>query len=498
MIQAIEKFCWRLLDSVDAQLDKLTSYRLVLYSLIADISVGLGLAFGGRLPFKWYELLASALWLVIVCWLINRALARWLNIPTNRESDLITALILSLIMTPAANLHGYLVLAMAGGAAIASKFLITVGHRHIFNPAAFGAVVTGLALSGYASWWIGTAGMLPIIVVTGSLILRKMKRYTMPIIFLAAVLVTMIISGQPEASDNFRYIIIHSQILFFVDIMLIEPLTTPTKLRNYSLTAVIVAVCYTFNKLHLSPEESLLVGNAAGFLLEPNLRTKLNFVGSRREAADIYSFLFRPAKPFKFSSGQYVELTLPQSASDSRGNRRYITISSSPTEETVNFSVKIPAKPSAFKAHLAKFKEGDYLLASRLAGSFTLPKNNRKLVFIAGGVGITPFRSIAKQLIDSRQDRSIDLIYLAKTADEFAFKDLFDAAESAGIKTSYLATDESGRLTPEKLKKQVPDFKDCLFYISGPYGMVSAIRDAILALGVSSRQIKLDYFPGYG
>ena len=165
-----------LLDWLDALLDRLTSYRLVLYSLYALLAYSLVLSIRGDFAFTWYQLVRSVIWLVIVCKIANIFYSRVLNIPRNVESDLITALILSLIMSPAATVNDAIALTAAGFAAMAAKYILTVGGRHIFNPAAIGAVTAGLLLHDYASWWVGTNHLFPVIVVAGVLILRKMKR----------------------------------------------------------------------------------------------------------------------------------------------------------------------------------------------------------------------------------------------------------------------------------------------------------------------------------
>lgn len=502
-----QKVIW----AVDAQLDKLTSYRLVLYCLIADVVAAILLSFSGQVPFKWYQLLASAVFLLIVCRATNWLLARSFNVPTNKESDLITALILSLIINSASSFHGFLVLAIAAVVAMASKYLLVIGRRHIFNPAAFGAVISGLLLSNYASWWIGTAALLPVVALGGLAIERKTSRLTMAAFFGSLVFCLLVFTNNGSLSAAYHAFwssLFNSPLIFFISVMLIEPQTTPSTLKKYLPVAAVVAAVFSLPQFHLTLEEGLLFGNGLGFLLEPNQRFKLTLWRVEQNAQGIQSFLFRSAEPLVFKAGQYMELTLPQNQSDSRGNRRYFTIASSPTERGIRFSLKLPPKMSAFKRGLSALMPGDYLLAAKLAGSFTLPKNkDQKLVFIAGGIGITPFRSIIQWLLDSHQNRNIHLLYAATDPAEFAFRDIFAKAARNGLKTDYLVTTgkpaESGPvlrgpLSAEVIKTLVPDYPERLFYISGPYGMVKVAKLALLEAGVSPRRIKQDYFPGYG
>jgi ferredoxin-NADP reductase len=212
------------------------------------------------------------------------------------------------------------------------------------------------------------------------------------------------------------------------------------------------------------------------------------------EADGIETYAFSGKEGFKYKAGQYMEWTLSQHESDFRGNRRYLTISSSPTEKELMVTLKIPEKSSAFKRRLETFKKGDSILADGLAGEFTLPKSEKqKLAFLAGGVGITPFRSMVKYALDFKQLRDINLIYSANSEEEFAFKDLFNEAKEFGIVTNYVTKP----INKEKLKELVPDFSERTFYISGPYGFVHAMENNLLKLEIPDSQIKTDFFPGY-
>jgi ferredoxin-NADP reductase len=159
------------------------------------------------------------------------------------------------------------------------------------------------------------------------------------------------------------------------------------------------------------------------------------------------------------------------------------------------FTIKQPPKASAFKQMLSELKPGEKILAARLSGDFALPRDpNQKVALLAGGVGITPFRSMIKYTLDSKQPRDISLIYSAGSPDEFAYRQLIDQAAGRGVKVS-LAT---GRLDAARIKKALPDFKDRRFYISGPYGFVGAMQTELINAGAAPTQIVTDYFPGYG
>jgi glycine betaine catabolism B len=155
----------------------------------------------------------------------------------------------------------------------------------------------------------------------------------------------------------------------------------------------------------------------------------------------------------------------------------------------------MPKPASTFKQRLAGLKAGEDILAAQVSGEFMLPKSEKqKLAFIAGGIGVTPFRSMIKCLIDLKQNRPIKMLYSANTSKEFAFTDLFKQAEDNGLQTLYYP----GRIDKNVIKKAFPDSSERTFYISGPYGFVRSVKDALLTMGVPSKKIVSDYFPGYG
>jgi Na+-translocating ferredoxin:NAD+ oxidoreductase RnfD subunit len=375
---------------IDKLNDRLTSYRLMLYFLLAITGWAIaGSFFSKQISYSWHEILASVIWLLLICWVANKSISKFLNIPANKESDLITALILALIMTPPKNSRDFALLAAAGIVAITSKYVITLYKSHIFNPAALGAFVSGEIFNHYASWWVGTKFMAPIVAIGSILVLRKMKRFTLVGVFLAVYILYLIYAGNSNGDLHILWQeIISSPVLFFATVMLIEPLTSPSQASKYIPYGVLVGLLYSITRLRLSPEEALLIGNLLAFIIAPNRRFVLKFLRRIKEAEGIYSYLFETPAGLKFTAGQYLEWTLSQNKTDSRGNRRYLTISSAPTEPGVMFTLKYPpAKASAFKQRLAGLKPGESVLVSDLSGSFTLPKDQAKKNGIYGRWG---------------------------------------------------------------------------------------------------------------
>ena len=133
-----------------------------------------------------------------------------------------------------------------------------------------------------------------------------------------------------------------------------------------------------------------------------------------------------------FQAGQYLEWTLGLDHPDNRGNRRYFTVASAPTEESVRLGVKFYPHSSAFKRATERDEAGqhDPCLASWPATS-RLPANpETKIAFLAGGIGITPFRSMLQYLLDRKEARPIIVLYGTESQQDIAYRDVLDAAEA--------------------------------------------------------------------
>lgn len=478
-------------------------YRLLLYCLIVLLSVSFIFSFFGLMPFTFYSLPLSVSILLISCWVTNTIFAKVFKVPTNLESVYITALILALIITPATNLQGFVFLFWAAVLAVSSKYILNIKGKHIFNPAAFGVTVTAFTINQSASWWVGTRLMLPFVLLVGFLLVKKIQRFSMVVSFLATSLITILgyqfISGT-DVWETLTKIFLDTPILFFASIMLTEPLTSPPT-RNLQViyggfVGFLFAPFIHIGSFYLTPEVSLLLGNLFSYIASPKYRLLLSLKEKKQIGPDMYDFIFD--KTIAYIPGQYMEWTLGHKNPDSRGSRRYFTLASSPTEPNLRIGVKFYPNSSSWKKSLLAMNSGDKIVAGYLSGEFNLPKSsNQKLVFIAGGIGITPFRSIVKYLSDTKQTRDITLLYSVKTEDEIVYRDVFDNAKNLGIKTFYVVTDKVGYIDSSIISRDIPDYKERFFYISGPHSMVSSFEQTLKEMGISSGQIKIDFFPGY-
>ncbi len=502
---------------LDNLLNGMTMYRLMLWYLSLLLGIAVILNFFKVLPYNPLDILVSGLYLIAACYATNQLFAYLFKVKPNYESQLITGLILALIIGPLPLLSNLFFLTIAPTIAMASKYLVVIKKQHIFNPAAFAVVMTAIVFHRGASWWIGSLPMSPFILIGGLLILRKTHRFNLALGFLLTYFLFIVVTGlhsflsMQSAVVLVTNIFLTSPILFFSFVMLTEPLTSPAdrNLRTYYgiFTALVLILLQKFTSFAYTMELALLTANVAGRVVRFNAKYTLTLKQKTEIAPSIWEFLFEPMRPFRYISGQFLQWSLPHQHTDSRGTRRYFTLSSSPTEKDIVLTTKIPEKPSSFKTALKKLSIGESIYATSLEGDFILKNNPYDLRgFTAGGLGITPFRSIIKNLLDNKLFQSIILLYSARSATEFVFKDIFSRAEKEiGLKIVYVPFEkpeggwqgEVGQIDETMIKRYVGNERRAVFYISGPQPMVLAFEKKLSDMGVGKSHIKADYFPGY-
>lgn len=506
-----------MLKRIDDILNSVTMYRLVLYYLAGLWLIAVLFSFVKILPYEPTGLVFSGLFITAVCWVVNEVFSRVLNIQTNVESVYITALILTLIITPLSqsNASSYFPLAVwASVWAMASKYIFAVKKKHLFNPAAFGVAVTALFLNQSATWWVGTLTMAPFVLIGGFLMTRKLLRSDLVLSFIYVSLLTIgtfSFLGGLDVMTSLWKAVAEAPLLFFAFVMLTEPLTTPPtegrRMAYGALTGFLFAPQIHLGSFYLTPEIALLLGNVFSYLVNSKQKLILTLQEKIKIAPGLYDFVFRPDERLRFKPGQYLEWTLGHRHPDNRGNRRYFTVASAPTEKAIHLGVKFYPNSSTFKRALLSMREGETIAASSLAGDFTLPSNARqKLVFIAGGIGITPMRSMVKYLVDSNEKRPLVVFYSNRRAEDVMYREVFgEAEEKLGVKTFYTLTEETppgwdgekGRITGAMIRRLVPDYRERLFYLSGTHAMVVAFEEMLKEMGISKKHIRKDFFPGF-
>lgn len=501
---------------IDDFLNKTTMYRLVLYCMVFLVVVALVLSVFGKLPFSPANFIFSTLFILLFCVLINGIFAKVFQAPSNMESVYITALILTLIIDPIQSLNQVLFIFFASALAMASKYILAIKLKHVLNPVAISVAITAFTIGRSASWWVGNLYMMPFVLAIGILITRKLRRADLVTSFFAVFLALVLMNAYLTGGDILKtaeFVLFYSFALFLGFIMVTEPMTTPPtrnlRIMYAGLVGFLSAPFVHIGGFYFTPEIALLAGNIFSYAVSPKQKLVLKLKEKVKIANDTYDFIFHPDQKINFRPGQYLEWTLAHEKRDNRGMRRYFTIASSPTEEEIIIGVKFYDKPSTYKQALTLMKIGDTIVGSQLTGDFTLPEDqNKKLVFIAGGIGVTPFRSMIKYLLDKGEKRDIIIFYSNRSAGDIAYKEIFDQAhEKLNIKTIHSLTDlnsipagwdgETGFIDKKMIEKWAPDFKERMFYISGPRSMVVAFQETLTDARIHTDHIKTDFFPGF-
>lgn len=326
--------------------------------------------------------------------------------------------------------------------------------------------------------------MVPVVLLGGLLVVRKLRQEDMIGSFCVAALASVCIVTVVQRGNvvtELDQLLIKSPLFFFAFIMLTEPLTAPPTKKLRRLYAVLTGILFIpqvhIGQIYSTPELALVVGNVFSYLVSPKQKVVLKLRRKIKWAPSIIDFVFKPSQKLAFLPGQYMEFTLAHPHADSRGNRRYFTLASSPTENDVHLGVRFYEQGSSFKKALHRMDGSTSIVGAQIAGDFTLPADSQqKLVFIAGGIGITPFRSMLKYLLDVQERRDIVLFYANRTADEIVYQDVLGAAqEKLGIKTFYTLTDTAaipknwpgcvGRISEQMIREAVPDYQERTYYL---------------------------------
>jgi len=233
---------------------------------------------------------------------------------------------------------------------------------------------------------------------------------------------------------------------------------------------------------------------------------KAKLLAKIKLAKDINQFDFEILDgELKFTAGQYLSLRLPQlPARNNEGNVRYFSLVSSP-EETKKFSLATKLSTSPFKQALFGLALNAEVEIGSISGSLILADNDAPLVFIAGGMGITPFMSLLGEAAKQNPIKPLTFFYSNRSRPATAYYDelvkIFE--EQPTWQIIFTMTDDeywSGEkrlLDYEFIKEQVPDYKNAKFLVAGPPGFVLSIVNNFDRLGILRDNYLLEEFIGY-
>ncbi|WP_104179020.1 FAD-dependent oxidoreductase [Arthrobacter sp. B0490] len=499
---------------LDGLLGRITLYRLTLTLLLVLAAEALVLSVAGLLAYTPAELGGTLVAAVGGTIIGTRLMALILRLRPHGESSLITGLIVFLIMFPSSTAAGLGGILVAGLAAGASKFLLAFRGRHIFNPAAAGAVVATLLGVGAAAWWVANAYMLPVVVVGAALLLYRTRKLSMGAVFLGValgILLVGLVQGGMAPGAGLQLVLTSYPVLFLLGFMMTEPLTLPPLRWQQWVFAAVVAVVFALQlsvgPVFLGPEFALVIGNAVAFLMGQRRGVRLSFTGSRRLTPTSTELAFAPAKPVRFRAGQYMELSMPHRRADSRGSRRVFSITSAPQQsDTVTFGLRTTESGSSFKKALLDLPKDARVTGTLVGGDFRLPRDpSVPLLLAAGGIGITPFLSQLRDLAARGETRDVVLVYVVRGEQEIAFRD--ELADLGARVVLFLPsggdvpplpgawTHAGADPTAGNLLAAVPDLRRRTVLVSGSPRFIEEFRSAVREAGVP--RVKTDAFLGY-
>ena len=207
-------------------LNGITMYRLLVYGLGVVAIIAILFSFTGILSLSPAALLVSLASLLAICYVTNRALSHAWQAAYNTESWLITALILFFILPPTNTAARFVAGILVGLIAMASKYMLVINRKHLFNPAAVAAVIVGFIGSTHATWWVGSKVLFPITLLFGFMVLYKIRRITLFLVFaitaLAVSVLVIKMNHYPLGSQLWQ-ITASSPLVFLGTIMLTEP-----------------------------------------------------------------------------------------------------------------------------------------------------------------------------------------------------------------------------------------------------------------------------------
>lgn len=213
--------------------------------------------------------------------------------------------------------------------------------------------------------------------------------------------------------------------------------------------------------------------------------------------------IFETSEPFTFIPGQYCFVTLINPPyQDARENKRLFSIVNSPNQKGI-ITITTRLRDSGFKKSLRQLSVGTEVELGPIAGGFTLPDDTKRpLVFIAGGIGITPFISMLRYAKEDNLPYQITLIYSNRDQASTAFLDELQNLKS-NIKLVLTMTEdpawpgEKRRIDADFIKDYIADLNGHSYFVVGPPAMVEAAQKALLEAGIDPTNINLENFAGY-
>ena len=225
---------------------------------------------------------------------------------------------------------------------------------------------------------------------------------------------------------------------------------------------------------------------------------KVKFIERIERTPATVSYRFNVPNAFSFVAGQYMLVNLD------KGQIHPLSLSDCPEETSfIEFTKRMTGSP--YCKRLEELTEGELISVKGPLGSFNCDESDANIAMIAGGIGITPIRSILKSQEKQKSDNcKITLIYGNLNRDDVAFRDELEGLKIPGFKLVHVLSNPSGIKNAYKgfvtagiIAEEVPNYQNVTYMISGPPLMVDAMQKIAATLNIPSEQIRTDVFLGY-
>nr|WP_212763443.1 FAD-dependent oxidoreductase [Gordonia araii] len=475
-------------------------------------------------------LVRSLVVVIVVSAVVTYACAAVVRVPPNSDSWLITALILFFVMPVGVDAGTLKAAALGAVAASLSKYVLVWRRRLIVNPVVAGAVtcyvfsyaqIGGIA---YLSWWVASRELLIPMIVIGVLTITALREWPLIVAYLAAALSTAAIAAAVHPTGHTLALILNSTPLLFLGVfMLPEPLTSPATRRPrlaygalvgtlmYSSIYVKVTETYAFG---FDPEIALLVGCLFAFAV------RLASGTARRVPLDV-STSPMVASTYRVSADGRVAFRPGQWATVSTPHwrwplwvrsRRVFSFASAPNASSdaglVEFGFTVSHTPSRFKDALIGGARRAYV--DNVGGDFVLAprvRRSSRVVLISSGIGITPFASMLRSLLDDGEDLAgLAIVHVVRAADRAAYADLVERAAASGALVGCVVSAElADGFDAESLREVLPSAWTSAdathYFISGAPAFVGSTARSVRRVDPRTLlrpwRIHTDSFTGY-
>lgn len=231
---------------------------------------------------------------------------------------------------------------------------------------------------------------------------------------------------------------------------------------------------------------------------------------SRSEVAErTMAFWFEKPPDWTFKAGQFIDITLINpTETDAEGDTREFSVASAPSEPTIMVATRL--RDTAFKRVLRRLPPGTQVKIEGPFGDLVLHNNaSRPAVFLSGGIGITPLRSILVRAARERLPHRLYLFYANHRPEDAPFLDEIRMLERENPNFTFVPTmtemekskrpwqGETGRIDQEMLRKYSKTAQAGIYYLTGPAGMVAGLHAMLNGAGIDDDDIRMEEFSGY-